>query len=111
MIVDEGQDFSATVWIVIEKLVSRDGHFYIFFDPDQNLYQDELALPKLAYPPVSLNKNCRNTRKIFAALKPYSANPKLEIVDGAPDGAEVLEYIEPDPELRRKNYRKYYPIF
>ena len=102
VIVDEGQDFSATVWIVIEKLVSRDGHFYIFFDPDQNLYQDELALPKLAYPPVALNKNCRNTRKIFAALKPYSANPKLKIVDGAPDGAEVLEYIEPDPELRRK---------
>ena len=88
VIVDEGQDFTKEAWEVISLLPIVDGHFYIFYDPDQNIYTDELYLPDFNIPPVILNKNCRNTKKIFTALQPYQS-VKSTIHTTAPDGADI----------------------
>ncbi len=89
VIVDEGQDFRRSYWDSVAKLVRDDGHFYIFYDPDQNLYNDQLALPELGVPFV-LDKNCRNTAEIFNALKPYCSG-NVRISDLAPAGLPVRE--------------------
>jgi len=68
IIVDEGQDFLEDYWYTINELVDKEGYYYIFYDPDQNIFKSELKLPNLGNPFV-LNKNCRNTRKIFNKLK------------------------------------------
>jgi len=71
VVVDEGQDFAPEVWDVVSMLVPEGGPFYIFYDPDQNIFNKALRLPDFGIPPVQLTKNCRNTKKIFEALKPY----------------------------------------
>ena len=88
LVVDEGQDFTPEAWEVISMLVPEDGPFYIFYDPDQNIFTNELKLPDFGIPPVQLTKNCRNTKKIFEALKPYQSTASA-IMDSAPEGADV----------------------
>ena len=88
LVVDEGQDFTPEAWEVISMLVPEGGPFYIFYDPDQNIFNRELKFPDFGIPPVRLTKNCRNTRKIFEALKPYQTMGAV-ILDSAPEGADV----------------------
>ena len=88
IVVDEGQDFTPEAWEVISMLVPEDGPFYIFYDPDQNIFTKELKLPDFGIPPVQLTKNCRNTKKIFEALKPYQSAASA-ILETAPEGADV----------------------
>jgi superfamily I DNA and RNA helicase len=45
VIVDEGQDFRLEYWRTITELVKDDGYFYIFYDPDQNIYGTDMELP------------------------------------------------------------------
>ena len=88
LVVDEGQDFTPEAWKVISMLVREGGPFYIFYDPDQNIFTSELKLPDFGLPPVLLTKNCRNTRKIFEAMKPYQTTVS-EIMDSAPEGTDI----------------------
>ena len=88
IVVDEGQDFTPEAWEVISMLVVEDGPFYIFYDPDQNIFTKELKLPDFGMPPVVLTKNCRNTKKIFEALRPYQTTASA-VMDSAPEGADV----------------------
>jgi len=72
VIVDEGQDFKEEYWISISDLIVDDGHYYIFYDPDQNLYGSKLKFPELSQP-FTLNTNCRNTKKIFDSMSPFAS--------------------------------------
>ncbi len=89
VIVDEAQDFTPQIWKVVEKLVAPHGHFYVFYDPDQNIFQDTLNVPDFDFPPITLTENCRNTRKIIDALKPYRT---LEMAPSqmSPYGSDVI---------------------
>jgi DNA replication protein DnaC len=64
IIVDEGQDFEQKEINGLKKLIPKDGTFYIFQDSNQKLSKN---LNKLALQvnPTVLDKNCRNTHKIF----------------------------------------------
>ena len=101
VIVDEGQDFLEDYWYTINELVSEDGSYYIFYDPDQNIYNSELRLPQLSTPFI-LNKNCRNTKNIFNELKNI-INKEITIDIEDPEG-EVVHYLKlPDnTQLRHK---------
>jgi hypothetical protein len=99
VIVDEGQDFHQNYWRTVKELVKKEGWFYIFFDPDQNLYNKELKLPALGQPFV-LNRNCRNTSEIFSVLKPFCSG-EVRISDTAPVGSPVSEFKDLAPEKRR----------
>jgi superfamily I DNA/RNA helicase len=70
VVVDEGQDFPST-WFpalrVLGKTQDDTSTLYWFYDPRQNLYltTEQSALPANLHGPVSLIRNCRNTRRIF----------------------------------------------
>ncbi len=99
VIVDEGQDFRNNYWKSIERMVKPDGWFYIFYDPDQNLFNKTLDLPQLGNSFI-MNKNCRNTQEIFKKLKPYCSGD-VRIADDAPQGTAVIEFKDASPEKRR----------
>ncbi len=90
VIVDEGQDFAKEAWNVISLMHVDGGKFFVFCDPDQNIFQDELALPDFGPLQIVLKKNCRNTKNIFEAMKPYGP-PDAICEDRSPVGAEVRE--------------------
>lgn len=96
VIVDEGQDFSAAAWDVIQMVTKDDGYFYIFCDLEQDVI-GKTAIPDFGFPPVMLTKNCRNTRKIFNAMKPY--------IDGVSEINELAAEGE-DVRVHRGNCRK-----
>ncbi|MFZ2865107.1 MAG: NERD domain-containing protein [Ignavibacteriaceae bacterium] len=101
VIVDEGQDFKEDYWISISELVKEDGHFYVFYDPDQNIFKSDLKLPDLG-DPFLLNKNCRNTKKIFNELKKF-ASMEIRISDEAPEGTDIiLCELKDKSQLRNK---------
>ncbi len=101
VIVDEGQDFHDNYWRSVKEMVRKDGWFYIFYDPDQNLFNKELALPDLGQP-FLLNRNCRNTSEIFGVLKPYCSG-EVKISENAPAGTPVSEFKEANPARRRED--------
>ena len=90
VIVDEGQDFTKEAWDVISLLHVEDGEFFVFCDPEQNIFHDELALPDFGPLQIVLKKNCRNTKNIFEAMKPYGP-PEAICEERSPVGAEVRE--------------------
>jgi len=65
IVVDEGQDFIDYWWIPIEELLAdrESGRFYIFHDPQQNIFQRQNGFP-FREPAMSLDLNCRNAPKI-----------------------------------------------
>ena len=70
LIVDEGQDFRELWWASLDS-VFKDAEnkscFYVFFDPNQNLYvRDGLQLPDELGNSYSLENNCRNSPEIAA---------------------------------------------
>ena len=73
IIVDEGQDLGAEMWMPIEMLVEdMKSKFYIFSDTNQSLYSNVDSIPKLS-PSFLLHSNCRNTQEIHEeAYKDYS---------------------------------------
>jgi len=58
VIVDEAQDFKTKFWDSVQELFKNDGWFYIFYDPDQNLYKTKVEIPNLGEE-FTLTKNCR----------------------------------------------------
>jgi len=90
VIVDEGQDFAKEAWDVIALMHVDGGKFFVFCDPEQNIFHDELTLPDFGPLQIVLKKNCRNTKNIFKAMKPYGPSD-TECDEKAPAGAEVRE--------------------
>ena len=86
IIVDEGQDFKESYWITIEKMLAPNGYFYIFYDPDQNLYKSDLQFP-INEEPFVLKTNCRNARQICNALTSH-------ITSGKAGGLKPLEPLK-----------------
>lgn len=104
IIVDEGQDFHAEYWVTITEMVKDTGFFYIFYDPDQNLYGVDLDFP-IAKEPFNLGENCRNTLTIFNKLKGYSTKTMSQNPD-APGGESVVELVIKDAGIRRRQLGK-----
>ena len=88
IIVDEAQDFTDEMWEIVNLLVTDDSVFYIFYDPEQNIFDTKMNLPDFGVPPVMLTVNCRNTRKITEELRQYSSHA-MESAAGMPEGRAV----------------------
>ena len=67
VVVDEGQDFHDLWWTSLDS-VFRDPDnkacYYVFYDPNQNLYVEHPSLPTELGQPYPLIENCRNTVRI-----------------------------------------------
>ena len=101
IIVDEGQDFMTQYWITIEQMLAPDGHFYIFYDPYQNIHKNDLDFP-VAAEPLVMNRNCRNTRHIAKQLTAF-IDCKMKLRDDAPEGVPVEEkWCATDHERRKE---------
>jgi len=86
IVVDEGQDFRKGWWLSILGLLNDQdkGYFYIFFDPKQSIYCKEMDFP-VEVLPLTLNTNCRNTKKICEFLRGLS-KVNIEPAEGMPEG-------------------------
>ena len=103
VIIDEGQDFRPGWWVTIAELVKDDGYFYIFYDPEQNLWGTDMEFPILGKP-FTLNCNCRNTREIFDTLQPYAPDT-MTILPESPVGREVVIFKSESPRQRKRQLR------
>ena len=71
IIVDEGQDFESEEINELKQLIPQnDGIFYIFQDSNQKTSKNANKFALQVYP-IVLNKNCRNTHKIFKYAEPF----------------------------------------
>jgi len=100
VIVDEGQDFRVEYWLTIADLVKDDGFFYIFYDPDQNLYGVDFDLP-IDKEPFVLTDNCRNTSTIFERLTTLT-DRTMRLCADAPVGEQIVERTIPNTAVRRR---------
>ncbi|MBD3170234.1 MAG: AAA family ATPase [candidate division Zixibacteria bacterium] len=94
IIVDEGQDFKESYWIIIQLLLSdeKESLFYVFADSNQNIYRGSPAFP-IEESPVVLERNVRNTNQIFDFIKALCGlddNITPSGIDGP--GVKILEY-------------------
>jgi hypothetical protein len=103
VIVDEGQDFRVEYWVTIEELRKPDSYFYIFYDPDQNLYKTEMEFP-IKETPFELSDNCRNTRNILNILKHYT-KAKMNPMHETPEGEQVHQFHGETERARRRHLR------
>ena len=91
VVVDEGQDFHELWWISLEAVFRSTGGeacYYVFYDPMQNLYVDDPALPEELGRPYELPVNCRNTVRIAAHCAALAGYENRVLDDGAPLGDE-----------------------
>ena len=68
VIVDEGQDFRADWWEMVECLVRPDGRLVVFYDPNQDIFAVDGAIP-IDGDPAQLTVNCRSTAAINRAAR------------------------------------------
>jgi superfamily I DNA and RNA helicase len=98
VVVDEGQDFQDLWWISLEGLFRNykdPDCFYVFYDPKQNIFVEQLSLPPglgTAYP---LKTNCRNTEKIATHCAGLVDEPS-KVRAGAPVGEEPVFATAPN---------------
>jgi len=102
IVVDEGQDFDSQWWLPLELLCHEadKSPLFLFYDPAQNLFVDQLGLPDLGTP-YTLMINCRNTRNIVktcAAIR----NIEITVHQAAPEGKKVIVRECPTPENQRR---------
>jgi hypothetical protein len=88
VVVDEGQDFHDLWWTSLEDVFrnpSNKACYYVFFDPNQNLYVNSPSIPGELGPPFQLPVNCRNTVRIAEHCASLVKQPN-KVKDGAPMG-------------------------
>jgi hypothetical protein len=98
LVVDEGQDFPS-IWFPALRLLGKtqddNSPLYWFFDPRQNLYltAEQIALPANLHGPVSLMRNCRNTRRISQRCGQI-VSEEFQTFEQTPEGEDVQELSE-----------------
>ena len=97
VVVDEGQDFFSDWWMPLEMIVPKDGPFYVFYDPSQNLFVgDDLTIPGVGKP-FHLPTNCRNTRRIAATCSRVRG-VEIPVKKDAPEGDETIIEVATTPK-------------
>lgn len=100
IVVDEGQDFERKEIDDLSKLIPPDGIFYIFQDSNQNISKNANEYALRVSPNV-LDKNCRNTDKIFKYAEPF-VSCTHPIKSSSIKGRDIVqrEYKEPHEIFR-----------
>lgn len=99
LVTDEGQDFNSAWWLPIQECLKDPNHgtFYIFFDDNQAIYNQDLEFPFLE-PIFYLSENCRNTKAIHKQVTRFYRGDGYPEAIG-PEG-EQPEFILAEDELR-----------
>jgi len=104
VIIDEAQDFIEDYWFSLLEQIQEDNYFYIFYDPDQNIFKTKMAFPEKIVP-FTLNRVCRNTSAIFEYMQKHSKT-ESELFEDMPIGDDVQEFYLPDDNQRSKQLGK-----
>lgn len=107
IIVDEAQDFRGLWWSVIPQFRKDDlSRFYVFYDENQILYHDSAIkdIP-ISAPPLSLRRNCRNTRRIHDFIRAFYRGPD-EIISQGPQGTLPRFFVYDTPEHQMDGFRR-----
>lgn len=98
IIVDEALDFKDAWWIALESLAVDGFSYYVFYDRNQNLYnENEKWAPPFDGEPVVLDTNVRNTKPIGDfALKIGGILECSEYAVTTGPAPEVKYYSEPN---------------
>lgn len=90
LVCDEAQDFLPLWWIAAREVMrTKDHPWFVFFDPEQNIYRGATEVPAELGRPFVLNRNCRNTKAITRYLGEILGR-SLDSLPGAPEGREVV---------------------
>ena len=100
LIVDEGQDFRTDYWISLSYLLRDDGYYYIFYDPEQNVFGSEMEFP-LDGQPFVLSHNCRNSQQICGFVAGYT-DQEIRPMGRMPMGDPVEVSVNSSPVGRRR---------
>ncbi len=87
IIIDEGQDFYEEWLLCLEAALKENGYFYIFVDPNQNIFGvDSQALKKYPVSKHRLTVNLRNTEQINNLMGSLigKKTPRVKLVGGLP---------------------------
>lgn len=106
VLVDEAQDFHPHWWVPVEALLADpdESPFYIFHDPNQNLFDRSARLP-FNKPAMKLPFTCRNTRQIAEAVADLSGVPlraQEPCVEGPPVTRHRCSTDEEERDLVRR---------
>jgi hypothetical protein len=96
IILDEGQDFEFKETNYLKKLIPDDGIFYIFQDSNQKFSKNANKFALQVHPTV-LNKNCRNTHKIFKYAEPF-VSCSHAINSSLMEGRDVVSRVYEDTD-------------
>lgn len=78
LVVDEGQDFHETWYMCLESMLKAGGEFYIFADPNQDIFKTGAEfLKKLPLSKQRLTYNLRNTEPINQWITPFVTEGSL----------------------------------
>lgn len=87
LVIDEGQDFSATQRGVLQELRAESGQLVVFADKRQDLFRAATDSEYATDAYFTLSYNCRNTISINDAANGLSqAEPIIKSMPGIPDG-------------------------
>ncbi len=93
LVCDEAQDFLPLWWLALREVMrAKDYPWFVFFDPDQNIYRAQSELPPELGEPFVLDCNCRNTRAITRRLGEILGRP-IASLEGAPEGTPVVREV------------------
>jgi hypothetical protein len=96
LVVDEAQDFSPSWWDALEYLCDGKGPLWAFLDKAQSLRRDPVDPPISNAFRLSLDVNCRNTRRIVACANTV-ANIESQPFEMAPLGRPPKIITPPNP--------------
>ncbi len=100
IIVDEGQDFKEPWLTCLESMLTPGGVFYMFADPNQDLFGANLDLMKLPVSKQRLTRNLRNTEYINDWLNELVPDARLKsLIKG---GMPVRTFAWDTPAMERK---------
>jgi superfamily I DNA and RNA helicase len=98
VVIDEGQDFAASWWTVLEEAL-RDkagGRMLTFFDPAQEIFSRGCHVPE--WPEYALTYNFRNTRRIAEVVCELGRVEMLSF-ESCPVGEAPEEHEQKSPAL------------
>lgn len=101
IVVDEAQDFRETWWLPVRQMLGDDGFFYVFYDPEQNVYDTNLSPIKNLQTHIPLNQNCRTTEAISHFLCDIANLDDLENADYLAPGEDVETFAYEEREEQR----------
>jgi ATP:corrinoid adenosyltransferase len=102
IVVDEGQDFHASWWEVLNELLrdAKEGKLLAFYDPYQNIFGDADYVPT-DWPVFHLTRNLRNTQAIARVVQQLG-DETLEPNPYGPPGEPPIVHAQESPGRMRK---------